>query len=229
MKKLISLLLTILAINSCKEKATKKSNINLALKEKLENILTLDQGIRKLIQKNDLSETKKDSLINTLNIPKEVVEKDIYALMNKIDSINLIEVENIIEEFGYPAKELVGEPANEAVFYVIQHSSKIEQYLPIIKEAANNGDISMRKLAMMEDRHLMQKGKEQIYGTQIYGEEDVNGNFIYFVWPIQKPDSVNSLRKKIGLESIEVYAKKFDIDYKPLTLKEVVKLRLKNE
>ncbi len=229
MKKLI-ILYILLVLFSCKEnasKATKKthreSEINIELKEKLEHILTLDQGIRQLLQDN-ISEEAKTELIAKMSLSKKTVETDIYSLMREIDSTNLVEVEKIIQEFGYPSKELVGEPANETVFYVIQHSDKIEQYLPIIRKAAKNGDISMRKLAMMEDRHLMHNGKEQIYGTQIRGQKDKEGNWIHFVWPIKNPDSVNIIREKIGLESIEEYAKGFGIEYKVLTLKEVKEL-----
>lgn len=216
-------------LGSCKKvsEETKKSKnkiqVNTELKEKLEYILTLDQGIRQLLQEN-ISEEKKDELITKMGLSKKIVETDIYSLMKEVDSTNLIEIEKIIKEFGYPNKELVGEPANETVFYVIQHSDKIEQYLPIIRKAAKNGDISMRKLAMMEDRHLMDKGKEQIYGTQIRGQKDKNGNWIYFVWPIKKPDSINLIREKIGLGNIEEYAKGLDVEYKVLTLEEINEL-----
>jgi hypothetical protein len=227
MKNLTIILFILFSINSCKENssiATKLPNQeNTDLKEKLEHILELDQGIRQLLQEN-LTKIEKDQLIEKMGLSKEVVETDIYRLMREIDSTNLIEIEKIIKEFGYPKKELVGEPANQTVFYVIQHSDKIGQYLPIIRKAVENGDISMRKLAMMEDRYLMHNGKEQIYGTQIRGQKDKGGNWVHFVWPIKKPDSVNIIREKIGLESIEEYAKGFDIEYKILTLKEINEL-----
>src|SRR5690606_17643735 len=145
-------------------------------------------------------------------------------LMTEIDSTNLAEVEKIISEYGYPGVELVGKPANETVFYVIQHSDKIEQYLPLIRNAAKNGDVSMISLAKMEDRHLMHRGKEQIYGTQIRGQKNKNGEWVHFVWPIKNPDSINIVRNSIGLGSIEDYAKQFDIEYKVLTLEEINEL-----
>jgi hypothetical protein len=74
---------------------------------------------------------------------------------------------------------------------------------------------------MMEDRHLMHNSKEQIYGTQIRGQKDKNGNWIHFVWPIKNPDSVNILRERIGLGSIEEYAKGFEIEYKVFSLEEI--------
>ena len=217
MKNLAIIFLLLLAINSCKEKTNTESNstdqeINISLKEELEHILVMDQGIRQLLQE-DIPEKKKVELLETLNLSEESIENNLYSLMEKIDSTNLSQVEKIINKYGYPGVKLVGKPANETVFYVIQHSDKIEKYLPLIRKAADNGDLSRRKLAMMEDRHLMHNGKEQIYGTQIRGQKNKNGEWTHFVWPIKNPDSVNVIREQIGLENIENYAKKFDIEY----------------
>lgn len=228
MKKTILILLSLLIMVSCKDKTVSEANLsnqkmNLSLKEKLEHILVMDQGIRQLLQEN-LSEKEKNELLKKMNLPRESIENDIYALMTEIDSTNLAEVEKIISEYGYPGVELVGKPANETVFYVIQHSDKIEQYLPLIRNAAKNGDVSMKSLAKMEDRHLMHRGKEQIYGTQIRGQKNKNGEWVHFVWPIKNPDSINIVRNSIGLGSIEDYAKQFDIEYKVLTLEEINEL-----
>ncbi len=228
MKNFTIIFLLFLAINSCKEKTNTETlstsqKINISLKEKLEHILVMDQGIRQLLQE-DLPEKKKTELLEKMNLSEESIENNLYSLMENIDSTNLSQVEKIINKYGYPGVKLVGKPANETVFYVIQHSDKIEQYLSLIRKAAENGDISRRKLAMIEDRHLMHNGIEQIYGTQIRGQKNKNGEWIYFVWPIKNPDSVNNIREKIGLESIEDYAKKFDIEYRVLTLEEVNEL-----
>lgn len=56
--------------------------------------------------------------------------------MQKRDSLNLIKVEEIIKQYGYPGKSLVGEPTNIAAWYVIQHSSKIGDYLLMIEQEA---------------------------------------------------------------------------------------------
>jgi len=77
----------------------------------------------------------------------------------------------------------------------------------------------------MEDRLLMEKGRKQIYGTQIRGEE-LNGEYINFVWPIKNQKKVNKRRKAIGFNTtIEEYSKLFDIEYKVFTLNDVKKIR----
>ncbi|MCM8569856.1 hypothetical protein NE848_10725 [Gramella jeungdoensis] len=224
MRRITILLLAVISLFSCRERtqpepemATKK--IDQGLKEKLENILVLDQGVRELLQ-DDLTEEERKQILDKMDLSEQVLENGVFYLMQQIDSVNLAEVEKIIDEHGYPGIDEVGMPANEAVFYVIQHSGKIDEYLPLIRKAAENGDISKKKLAMMEDRHLMRNGKEQIYGTQIKGLNR-NGEWFHFVWPIKDPDSVNALRKRIGLESMEEYVRKFDIEYKVMTLEQL--------
>jgi hypothetical protein len=219
------LLMVLLVQTSCKEtekSQPKQVKVNVDLKEKLNSILLKDQGIREVVNGN-LTDSRKAVLLNDLNLKEVDIEGDNkFSLMRKIDSINIIEIEKIISEYGYPSKSLVGEPANKAVFYVIQHSDKIEQYLPIIRKAAENNDISKTSLAMMEDRNLMHKGIEQIYGTQIKGQANKYGDWVYFLWPIKNADSINIWRKQIGFtKSIEEYVQDMDIEYKLYKIEEL--------
>ena len=214
--KIISLILLVVC-GSCGETQKTKPALpimNTELRDKLNDMLLRDQGIREIVDGN-LSDKRKAALLGQMNIKEEDIEGGKkFDLMRKIDSINIIEVGKIINTYGYPGKSLVGEPANKAVFYVIQHSDKIDEYLPIIREAAANGDISKTSLAMMEDRNLMNKGLEQIYGTQIKGQSNKQGEWIYFLWPIKNADSVNIWRKEVGFkESIEEYVQDMGVEY----------------
>lgn len=221
MNKLI-ILIILTTFFGCQENPVNESSSknNTKLKRQLEQIYIRDQGIRQIIQEK-LEDEDRINILNQMNLPSEYLSENDFLIMNKIDSLNLIEVENIIKIYGYPGRDLVGDTLNETVFYVIQHSKKIEEYLPLIRKAAFNEDVPMNKLAMMEDRYLMDNGKEQIYGTQIRGQKNKEGKWIDFIWPIKNPDSINIIRNKIGLENIEDYAKKFDIEYKVLTLEEI--------
>jgi hypothetical protein len=130
-------------------------------------------------------------------------------------------VRAIIRRYGYPGKTLVGTPSNEAVFYVIQHSNSIPQYLPLIKRAADQGELPFRLYAMMLDRQLMNTGKAQIYGTQ--GRSYIGQ--APFIWPIEDPAHVNERRKKAGFDlNVEQNAQRMNIPYQVLTLEEVRKM-----
>ena len=206
-------------------------DLNFDLKDELNEIYKLDQGVREIY----FAETKeeKDALAETLNLPIQDDALGYMKVWNDVDSLNLIKVEEIIKEHGYPGKSIVGEPANETVWYVIQHSSKISDYLSLIKEAAANGDLDKDLVAMMEDRNLMQEGNEQIYGTQGTTLGRNSNNPIDIIWPIKDPLNVNKLREEAGFkETVESYAKRLygeDFEFKNYTLKEVKQLDKDND
>lgn len=173
-------------------------NLNLDLRRQLDSIRVLDQKYR----------------ASGADLHKQEI----------IDSTNLIFIEDVFKEHGYPGKTLVGEPANSTAWLVVQHSNKIDEYLPLIKEAGDKGELSMTDVATMEDRFLMEQNKPQIYGTQgLYsdGEERM-------IWPIENPDEVNERRKKVGFTTtIEEYAKLLygsGFEYKQHTMKDVTKM-----
>jgi predicted component of type VI protein secretion system len=55
---------------------------------------------------------------------------------------------------------------HESAWNIIQHSTKIVDYLPLIKNAAEHKELPFHLYAMMFDRDLSNKNKEQVYGTQ---------------------------------------------------------------
>ncbi|PTM08866.1 MAG: DoxX family protein [Bacteroidetes bacterium] len=200
-----------------------KPNLDFDLKAELDEIYKLDQGVREIY----FAQTKedKDAIAESLNLPIQEEALGYMKIWNEVDSINLVKVEKIIKEHGYPGKSKVGEPTNETVWYVIQHSPKIAEYLPMIKEAAANGDLGKNLVAMMEDRYLMQTGKEQIYGTQGTTLGRDANNPINIIWPIKNSKDVNKLRVEVGFnETVESYGKRLygdDFVFKNYTLKEV--------
>ncbi|NAS32496.1 DoxX family membrane protein [Flavobacteriaceae bacterium R38] len=205
------------------EQANANLNLNLDLKRQLDSILRLDQGIRYVYYAKTKEE--KDSVANIYGIPVQENESDYFKLWRSIDSTNLIFGEKIIKEYGYPGKALVGEPTNTAIWYVIQHApDKIPEYLDLMKEAGKKGDLPFTNIALMEDRYLMGKKEEQIYGSQGV-TYTVDGKPISFIWPIKDHENVNAKRKEAGFtEDVEEYSKRLDIEYKPVTLKEALEI-----
>ena len=203
-----------------------QTKINHNLKTELDLILKSDQILREYID-SETTENRKTEILKETGYSKEGFLGNIWGIINKQDSINLIKVERIIAEYGYPGKTLVGEPTNEAVWYVIQHTGKIAQYFPLIEKAGVNNEIDFTKVAMMRDRLLTSQGKEQIYGTQGAGRRIINketGKEQYFryILPIKNPEMVNELRKNAGFTStVEENAKRLGIEYKVYTLDEI--------
>ncbi|WP_299115064.1 BT_3928 family protein [uncultured Winogradskyella sp.] len=166
-------------------------SMDFELKKELDKIYALDQGIREIYFAK--SKEEKDAIAQRIGIPVKENTLDYMNLWGEIDSVNMVKVEKIVKDYGYPGKSLVGEPTNKAAWYVIQHSQKIEQYLPLMKEASNKGELPKHLVAMMEDRHLMYNGKPQIYGTQGRTIGMKTDNPIQIIWPIADVENVNSL------------------------------------
>lgn len=223
MKLLLTLLfsLSLIFYNAQKFSNEEISNLKIELKEILES----DQELRELFD-TETTNIRKDEIYKKYNLTKEQFEKENWMIVQKSDSINTNKIDKIIEKYGYPGKTLVGEPQNTSAWYVIQHSNKIEKYFPIIKKAGKKHEIPKTLVAMMEDRLLMQKGKEQIYGTQGSGFNTKDG-WIMIIHPIRNPEKVNKLRKKIGFtNTVEENAKRLGIEYKTYTLDEVKKMKI---
>ena len=200
---------------SCNSQPT----INTDLKKELDAIMFTDQAFRRQYDPK-MSEKERRDIADSLDMDYDTMRKNLLVLMHKYDAENIEKIETIIAKYGYPGKSLVGEPTNRAAFLVIQHSNKISELLPIVKLAAENGELPFSLYAMMIDRQLMYKGAEQIYGSQ--GDER---NGVAIIWPIKDAGNVNYLRKKAGFpETIEEYSKVLfgkDFIFRNYTLKEV--------
>lgn len=207
-------------------------NINSALKQELDSIYAQDQNLRQVAATN-LYRIKADSLADAYKIPKSELTNYIFKTIPIIDSLNIVRVAQIIKQYGYPGKSLVGEKTNEAAFYVIQHSKRIDKYLPDIKKAAEKKELPFNLYAMMINRSLMYHGKEQIYGTQgkdlgVHNTKNGTKEYIAIIWPIKDPSNVNMRRKKAGFElTVEEYAKLLGTEYKPLTIAQVKAMQIK--
>lgn len=133
----------------------------------------------------------------------------------KQDSISFMEVENYLNEFGYPDKSL-GESANVPFFIICYANSRLkEKYLPLFRKAIVNGSLSSPTLAFYIDKLELAKGEKQIYGTQ--GYIDKNLNMVYY--PSVDPENLNSRRIEMGLDE-----KKTEV-----STSELIKQVLKNE
>ncbi|OWK71162.1 DUF6624 domain-containing protein [Pedobacter sp. AJM] len=207
-----------------------QKQFNLELKKQLDTILQLDQGIREFGD-TETTEIRKDTLAAMFKYPKKTLTENLWKVMNEIDSVNLIKIEAIISKYGYPGKSMVGEPTNTAAFFVIQHSPNlIPTYYPLIKKAGKAGELPFKYTAMMLDRKLSNEGKEQFYGTQIYGVKILNKitgkkDFFRYVVPIKDAKNVNKRRKKAGFDTtVEENTKRFGFSYKAYTLEEIKKI-----
>jgi hypothetical protein len=109
----------------------------------------------------------------------------------------------IIDQYGWPGKTLVGEEGADAAWLIVQHDignpSLQRRSLPLLREAVARGVAPPSQLAMLTDRICILEGKPQVYGTQY--DWDENGEMS--PCPIENPEHVDQLRESVGLIPLE--------------------------
>ncbi|QDK81176.1 hypothetical protein EXU85_22220 [Spirosoma sp. KCTC 42546] len=170
------------------------------LKHELDSMYVLDQRNRVWLTKLGNNQPLTDSLTTLYKVSRTKLAGALWTEQIQIDSSNLKRAEVILQQQGYPGKTMVGVPTNEAIFYIIQHSHKVDTYLPAVKKAAESGELPFHQYALMLDRSLMYAQKPQLYGTQIACRKvRASSASRCFVWPIEDYRNVNQRRKQAGL------------------------------
>ena len=156
--------------------------------------------------------TLRDSLMKIYGAEsKEVqIQQEIYE---KNHIVNERKVKTILDKYGWPTKEMIGEQGNWTICNVIQHSdNEIRiKYLPMMRKAVKDKKLEPRFLVRAEDRIATEKGELQIYGGQMkYYPETKSFN----VWPVYDPVNIDKRRAEIGLEPIAEFLKnRFDFEW----------------
>ncbi len=138
--------------------------------------------------------------------------KVFVKIIQEQDSINVVNVTNILDERGWLGPDIIGNEGNLTLFLVIQHSypETQEKYLPMMREAVIKGNAYGAHLALLEDRVALGKGEKQIYGSQI-GQDPETGEF--YVAPLIDPDNVDKRREEVGLGPIQDYINNWGITW----------------
>lgn len=184
-----------------KNKEKSEANINKPLAAKLDSIYAEDQNYRLQI---DEIEKKFGG--------QSVEMKAHWKLINKKDSLNVVQIKSIIDKYGWLGADVVGVKGNSTIFLVIQHADlkTQEKYLPVMRKAAKKGNARGSSLALLEDRIAIKQGKKQIYGSQIGQDYKTN---TYYVSPLEDPDNVDKRRAQVGLEPLANYVNRFKIKW----------------
>ena len=222
--------LVLLVLGLLPRLAAAQGSLNRPLKHELDSIAAVDQRWRGMLFDPRIAR-RPDSLARALGVTRESLPTYLPAQLLRTDSTNQARLRVILKQHGYPGKSLVGEPTNEAAWYVIQHSDDIDRYLPLVKKAASRGELPFYLYAQMLDRQLMRRGREQLYGTQAMGYGVMNAATGRrepqppFVWPIRDAARVNERRRQAGFKTtVEQNAANLGIPYRVLTLKDVEKM-----
>ncbi len=136
----------------------------------------------------------------------------LWALQNPVDEANTARISEIIDEQGYPGKSSVGPRYASTAFLVIQHADSTTQrkYLPILKEAADAGELKWRSLALLIDRVNLGLKKPQVYGSQVGQDKETLEHYFF---EIEDPENVDKRREEVGLGPLNDYAQRYDFTW----------------
>ena len=182
-------------------KAKAEENYDKHLVAILDTIYQLDQSYRDELEKISEEFGWKSEQI-----------KEHWEKIDKIDSVNLTKVKQILDERGWLGTEKIGDQGDMTLFLVIQHSDleSQEKYLPVLRAAVKKGNSKANYLALLEDRVALRKGEKQIYGSQV-GRNEETGEA--YVLPLIDPDNVDKRRAEVGLGKLKYYLTFYDLNW----------------
>ncbi len=204
MKKLL-LLLIFIVVSCGNEKKTKKS----------EPLIKVEDFVAVLDTVWNTEQTpirKRDSARRIHGVDSEEFNK-YHAIYKKNHVVNEEKVRYILDTYGWPKHDIIGEQGNWTIANVLQHSSLEvrEKYIPLMQQAVKDKQLEARFLVRAEDRIATDKGELQIYGGQMkYYPETKSFN----VWPVYDPENIDKRRAAIGLGPIKEFLKaRFDFEW----------------
>ncbi|MCC7246970.1 MAG: hypothetical protein IT269_14900 [Saprospiraceae bacterium] len=173
-----------------------------------------------------LKDQEHRSLLDSINACCGRQSKEARECWTKIrqsDRENLPKITQILDRHGWLGPEDVGEEGSMTFFLVLQHSELPiqEKYLPLLRQAVENGQARGSELALMEDRILLQQGKKQLYGTQIRIQNEGQGKAS--IYPIENPRQVDERRRSLGLEPMAEYVSIWKLTWNEQDIEEMEK------
>lgn len=122
--------------------------------------------------------------------------------MQAVHEENASVLERLIEEHGWPTREIAGEDGAEAAWLIAQHAIGLPDFqrkcLRLLEDAARDRAVPPWQPAMLLDRIRVFEGKPQVYGTSFDWDE----HGMMSPRPIADPDTVEERRAAVGLPSL---------------------------
>ena len=131
-----------------------------------------------------------------------------WRIIHEVDSANLIALEQLIVERGFPTLSKLGYKCCDHAALIAQHSPPdyLHWFLEQAQVAADSGDFIRSWIAYMTDRDLDHQNKPQLYGTQGLTRDGLTGMYL-----IKDIEHLNERRRNMDLEPIEDYLPHMDM------------------
>jgi len=107
----------------------------------------------------------------------------------------------ILEEHGWPGVDMAGSDGAASAWTLLKHGDVDLKELGLrLIEESNEPGVAASEIATMTDEVLVERGKPQLYGTQLMMS---HGGLMQH--PVDDPDSVDVRRERVGLPPMEEY------------------------
>ncbi len=137
---------------------------------------------------------------------RELSREEWQAYKDSVFTTHQKRLDEMLDEFGYPGFDRVGNSGSQHFWVMVQHSDHDPEFqkrvLEVLKTEIDNENADPRNFAYLTDRVNKNTGKPLIYGTQVGFNNDTCRSF-----PINLADSanVNERRSAVGLPPLEEY------------------------
>jgi len=165
----------------------------------------LSQKIDYHTQKHqDLRNRKNDILRRHGWNSKQMKENE--ELINEALATNYKVAKKILNEHGLPTISMVGEKSAHNFWEMVIHFDNDpvlqRQVISMMDKALETNDVFKKDFAYLSDRWMINSGRKQYYGTQLFYDEK---NKSYKPHPIHDEEKVNTHRAEMDLPPMENY------------------------
>ena len=159
-----------------------------------------------------LEMTRKDQAVQQIIVRKsqsgEPVDASDWARQDSIFKSHIQRGKAILDAYGWPGYDLVGEEGSQGMFLIVQHADAdptFQKYaLKLLQMAHDKGQASGKNVAYLVDRVRVGDGLPQVYGSQLAYDDRA----CPIAGEIEDPEQVDNRRAEKGLEPIAQYLAK---------------------
>ncbi len=174
----------------------------------------LDVALRdELLARKQTDQAIRDTLVQFMQ-RGEIPDSTLRLRMEAIDSANTSWLKQVVAEYGWPGRSLVGPEGANAAYLIAQHAIHDPEFqaeaLRLMEVAYRAGEMEGSQVAYLTDRVAVQAGRPQRYGSQF----KIRDGVIVFD-PIEDSATVDERRAALGLAPLAEYARQADSIFAP--------------
>lgn len=147
-------------------------------------------------------------------------EQDPEAIrtVQAIDQAHADRLKEIVDQIGWPTRDLVGLKATQAAYMVIQHAGHDVDFqnscLTMMVDLVKQGELPASYIALLTDRIRVFSDQPQVFGTQMKMSRNELGVMIPVpTVPIEDPANLNDRRALMGMVPHEQFVEAIQIAY----------------